>query len=55
MKILKEIMEKSKTTSIVETKSNDAISGYFERAGSFGAVAIMAVFYTALFAIISLS
>jgi hypothetical protein len=50
------IMEKSKkTTSIVETESTDAITGYFERAGSFGSIAIMAIFYTALFAIFSLA
>ncbi len=49
-------MEKSKiTTSIVDAESNDAITGYFERAGSFATIAIMAIFYTALFAIFSLS
>ncbi len=47
-------MEKSQTTSIVETESNDAITGYFERAGSFGIIALMAIFYAALFTIISL-
>ncbi len=44
-------MEKSNATSIVEAESNDAITGYFQRAGSFGIIAIMAIFYTALFAI----
>jgi len=49
-------MEKGKkATSIVETESTDVITGYFERAGSFGSIAIMAIFYTALFAIFSLA
>jgi hypothetical protein len=48
-------MEKSKTTSIVETESTDAITRYFERSRAFGVVAVMAIFYTALFAIISLA
>lgn len=48
-------MEKSKTTSIVETESTDGITGYLERAGSFAYIAIMAVFYSALLAIFSLA
>ena len=48
-------MEKSKTTSIVETESNDLITRYFERARSFGVIAVMTLFYTAVFAIFSLA
>jgi hypothetical protein len=48
-------MEKSKATSIVETESNDPITRYFERARSFGVIAFMALFYTALLAIFSLA
>jgi hypothetical protein len=47
-------MEKSKTTSIVNAESNDTITGYFERAGSFGIVAVMSLFYTALLTIFSI-
>lgn len=48
-------MEKSNATSIVEAESNDAITGYFQRAGSFGIIAIMALFYTAVFVIFALA
>jgi len=49
-------MEKSnKTTSIVDTESNDIITTYFKRAGSFGYLVVMAVFYMALIVIFSLA
>ncbi|MEY4930372.1 MAG: hypothetical protein RI909_1096 [Bacteroidota bacterium] len=49
-------MEKSnKTTSIVDTESNDIVTTYFQRAGSFGYIVVMAIFYIALIAIFSLT
>jgi hypothetical protein len=51
----KKVMETSKTKSIVEAESNDPITRYFERARSFGVIAVMTLFYTALFAIFSLA
>lgn len=49
-------MEKgNKTTPIVETESSDPITGYFERAGSFGYIVVMALFYSALFIIFGLA
>lgn len=48
-------MEKIKATSIVEAESNDPITRYFERARSFGVIAFMALFYSAILAIFSLA
>jgi hypothetical protein len=41
----------SKTSSTVEAKSNDEVSGYFQRAGAFGHMAVMIIFYVILYTI----
>ncbi len=49
-------MEKyTKTTSVVNAESNDAIANYFAKAGAFGYVGIMLAFYAILFTIFFLS
>ena len=46
-----EKMEKF-TSHRLESKFNSEIDGYFARAGSFGHIALMVLFYTALFIVL---
>jgi len=43
----------NKTSSTVEAKSNDTLTGYLQRAGSFAYISIMVIIYLTLIAIFS--